>query len=487
MFDGSSPRHREDPGDPMLVADVEEFVSDIASGVYVDGWGYDREGGDHRAFGDEGWALEFDHLVHRAGKVLRSDDTATARQAFRGLLVALGDEHDQGGFPGAGLPDELVDGDLEEAKHRYLRAVWEDEPLESRATAVVTAAEEVCWVRGDPSLAALTATRPVPLPDLDEVLDDLVAALQSVPSGYGFGRQARQWLAEVTQRHRGVDGLAELARTPGPDQAEAYRDWMDALGQVGKLTDAEEAGGEALDRLDPHGRTVAVVAERLAVLAMAREDDDAALDAKRHAWRADPTLERLIGLVDIATALDRRGDVVAAEADRAGEEPLASRPDLAAVLLLDDRLESAEDLVATAGPLGWRYEQHPGPVVSSRPAGPPRSSTSRAGGSPLPPSTPTLGSRRSSAASTAAPTPTPRISWPLPRKRSCWSMAQPQQASSSTASTSAIPATPCSAASCARSSRVHPCSRPEPRSGRHRGRARTAVWRAARSGRHRVG
>ena len=293
-----------------------------------------------------------------------ADDVATARQAYQRLLVVLGDEHDEGGFPGAGLPDELVDSDLEEAMHRYLRPVWEDEPAETRAAAVIAAAEEAAWVGGEPSLEALEATRPEPLPDLDTVLPDLISALRVVPSGHGFGRQARGWLAEVSQRHRGVEGLAELARTPGPDQAEAYRDWIDALVQEGQLTEAEAAGREALDRLEPHGRTVALLSERLAVLAMAREDDEAVLGAQRAAWRADPTLERLLGLVDIATALDRCGEVVAAEADRVGEEPLASRPDLAsAVLLLDDRIGSAEDLLEPAGPLGWRYEQHPGPVV----------------------------------------------------------------------------------------------------------------------------
>jgi hypothetical protein len=49
-----------------------------------------------------------------------------------------------------------------------------------------------------------------------------------VPAGYGFGTQARRLLAEATERRGGVDGLAELARTPGDQQADAYRDWIDA-------------------------------------------------------------------------------------------------------------------------------------------------------------------------------------------------------------------------------------------------------------------
>ena len=79
---------------------------------------------------------------------------------------------------------------------------------------------------------------------------------------HGFGRQARGWLAEATQRPRGVVGLAELARTSGPQQAEACRDWIDALAQAGQLTEAEAAGREALERLEPHGRTVALLSQR---------------------------------------------------------------------------------------------------------------------------------------------------------------------------------------------------------------------------------
>ena len=110
-------------------------------------------------------------------------DVATARQAYQRLLVVLGDEHDEGGFPGAGLPDELVDSDLAEAKHRYLRAVWEDEPAETRAAAVIAAAEEVAWVGGEPSLDALEATRPEPLPDLASavlLLDDRLGSAEDL-------------------------------------------------------------------------------------------------------------------------------------------------------------------------------------------------------------------------------------------------------------------------------------------------------------------
>jgi len=353
-----------DVGNESLFEDVEVFVADIEKGVYVEGCGYDPEYRDHRAFGDETWTIEFDCLAERAGLALLVGDASIARDAYRRLLLALLGEYDEGGFPGAGLPAELVDTDIGEAKHRYLRAVWESEPVQTRAAAVVAAAAELAYLDGDVCLAALEETRREPLPDLDAVLPDLVAQLRAVPTGYGFGTQARRLLAEVTERCGGVDGLAKLARAPGEQQAEAYRDWIDALVRAERFDEAEAAATEALERLDLHGGTVAAVAKRLALLAAARADDAVVLAARRAAWRAHPTLTSLLDLVDVATVLDRQAEVVAAEADRPADGPLGQRLALAAaLLLLAGRVDAAVELLEPAQPHYWDLHRGPAPVV----------------------------------------------------------------------------------------------------------------------------
>jgi hypothetical protein len=350
--------------DPTLVADITGFIDNVENGVYADGYGFDRDYGDYRTFGDETWTIEFDALAQRAGEALLAGDAATARQAYQLLLEALGREYDEGGLPGAGLPTELVDTDLAEAKHRYLRAVWEDEPVAGRAGAVLAAAKETAFVGGDARLAALEATRREALPDLDPVLPDLIAGLRAVPSGFGFGTQARRLLAECTQRYQGVDGLARLARAaPGDEQAEAYRDWVDALAGAGRLDDAYAAAVEALDRLDGHGGTVAALGRRLAALAAARGEDEVVLAAGRTVWRADPTLTSLLELLDVATALGRHAEILSGEAGQCGSGVLAQRPALAAaVMLLAGRVEDATALLGAEDHLyGW--DRHPATVV----------------------------------------------------------------------------------------------------------------------------
>ncbi len=351
--------------DPDLLDDVESFVASIASGAYTEGYGYDPDYREYRTFGDESWTIEMDDLFDRAGAAFLAGDVTLARGAYRVLLEALGRDDAESGFPGAGTPEELISSDIGEAKARYLRSVWESEPLATRAAALVEAADSGGYLAGDPSLAALDATRREPLPDLDRVLPDLIAALREInPNGLRFGAQARKLLAEATERHSGVDGLADLARTPGPRRAEAYRDWVDALAGVGRADDAEQAAHEALRTLDAHGSVQAGLADRLAALAIARDDGAALLDARRDAWRADPTLRRLLRLVAVATALDRRDEVLALEAGRAAAGPLAQRSGLAAsLLLLAGRVDEASDLMVAADRVFWEHRGHPGAVV----------------------------------------------------------------------------------------------------------------------------
>lgn len=359
------PDHATGYDDPDLLDDAESFATDIAKGAYAEGYGFDSDYGEYRTFGDESWTVEMEDLLDRAGAAFLAGDAMVARSAYRVLLEAIGRDDAESGFPGAGTPEELIRSDIGQAKARYLRAVWESEPLASRGAALVEAADALGYVRGHPTLATLEAARPEPLPDLSRVLPDLIAALRDIhPDDLRFGAQARQLLAEAAELHGGADELADLARTPGPHQGEAYRDWVDALAGAGRVDHAELAAREALDVLGPHGGMRAGLADRLAALALVRDDDTALLGARRDAWRADPTLRRLLRLVEVATELDRRDEVLGLEAGGVATGPLAKRAGLAAILLLlAGRVDEASALMATADRVFWEHRAHPGIVV----------------------------------------------------------------------------------------------------------------------------
>lgn len=352
--------------DPELRTDVESFLADIAAGTYVDEWSYDPEYRDNRAFGDESWKIEMAGLFDRADAAFLAGEVVLARDVYRTLLEALLDGGgDESGFPGAGLPETLLSTDIVEAKQRCLRCIWEAEPVATRVAALFEAVEALTFIGSGITLAVLDAARRDPLPDFDVVLPDLFAALRGADlTSLEFGDEAYTMLAEASERLHGTDGLADLAREPGPRQAQAYCDWVDALVRERRPSDAEQAAREALDRLGPEDRCQAALAERLAVFATLRADGDGVLNACVQAWRSDPTLARLLRLVDVASALGRRTEVLDAEADLTYEHPLAGRPALAAsVLLLAGRVDAARVLLAMEDPGIWGSWFRPGPMV----------------------------------------------------------------------------------------------------------------------------
>jgi hypothetical protein len=77
------------------------------------------------------------------------------------------------------------------------------------------------------------------------------------------------------------------------------------------------------------------------------------LAACQSAWRADPTINQLLELVDVATALGVFISVIATEADRVNDAPLSRQRTLAAaLLLLAGRVDGAIELL-DAGGLQW--------------------------------------------------------------------------------------------------------------------------------------
>jgi hypothetical protein len=106
------------------------------------------------------------------------------------------------------------------------------------------------------------------------------------------------------------------------------------------------------------------IASRAVLLAAGDRDGAGVLAAHQTAWRADPTLDRLLGLVDVATAVGELEDLLTTEANRTVGEPIAQRPDLAAgLLLLAGRTDDAVRLVDASDALGWDGGCDPAPVV----------------------------------------------------------------------------------------------------------------------------
>jgi hypothetical protein len=363
----------EDAG--ALIADIDAFAEAVESGTYFEGWGWDPELHDKRAFGDESWVSEMDSLFDAAGKAFAHGGLELARDAYGKLFEVFSLDDEVGTFCGDRPATEMVETDLSEAKARYLRALYETTPATERAARLAEALNELDCVGPRVTLQAVMDTRRTPLPDLDTFLPAWTEQLAAVPQrGPGFAREARQLLAEAAALHKGADGLAELARQSGPDQAEAYLDWADHLARHDRAAEALAAAGEGLAAVCSPGEGRARLAERLAELALSQGDSALCAEGRRQAWRAAPSVARLLGLAracpgtQLDAVLGEEAALVGAprasrQADGLPGGAARSRPN-AALLLAAGRVAEATAVLGEAAPsLGWSSPDHPGPVV----------------------------------------------------------------------------------------------------------------------------
>jgi tetratricopeptide (TPR) repeat protein len=342
--------------DEPFLAEIDAFGARLRSGAYLEGWGWDDDLHEERAFGDESWADEMNGLFRAAGDCFVAGNLELACEAYGRLLSLLADEED--GFCGPFSPEEMLETDVGEAKARYLRALYETAPPAERPKRLADVVSRLAWVGGNVTLRQIADTRRAELPDLEAFLPRWIERA-GVDDRLGV-----ELLIEAVELERGSAGLAALARERGVSQPEIYMALADALAGEGRLEDAAAACCEALAALEPRGEPRALIAERLSVLAERQGDGDTALEGRRAAWRASPSRARLLAMLDAADALDRVSETLSAEADALERGESAATPRLACeLLLLSGRVAPAIALLEAAPPLGWSARDHPGPVV----------------------------------------------------------------------------------------------------------------------------
>jgi hypothetical protein len=352
---GSPGWSETDPDDPLL-AGVDQFVESIESGRYFQGWGWDDELREERGWGDESWVAEMDDLFDEAAAAFLAGDLPLARDAYGRLLDAFRHDEEVGHFCGRQPATEMVTTDVTEAKARFLRALYETATPEARAGLLAEASERLSNVGELVGLELMGQARRDPLPALDSFLPGWIERLRA-PHGPWFKHDAGRLLAEATVLRHGTEGLAALAREVGPRQPEAFLDWVDALVRDGNAPAAAGAGREALLTIPAAGETRARIAERLAQLAESGGDPPGVLDARREAWRASPTAERLVGMVQAGAS----GEVLGAEADRL--DPGNDGRLAWMLLLMAGRADEVASRVERNPSLAWAGMDPPGPFA----------------------------------------------------------------------------------------------------------------------------
>ncbi len=319
---------------------------------------------------------ELDALLGRAGEAFQKGQLALARRAYKDLFGAILERYEDGAI------DLQVDSDLDEAKARYLRALYETLPARQRPTALLQAMRDLAYLGSRVGLSEVVGARRAPLPDRDRFLarwrDRLLTEVRRRRRAGERGADAGALLLEAVALRNGAAGLAAFARQHGGLLPQAWREWVRALAAARDPEAALAAAHEAIGALES-GPVRAWACEFVAAAARRRKDREAVLGACREAFRSEPTIVRLSALCS-ATTPDRASNLAAEDVVLVRERCSKGRREagpgvpgyggvregrrlLALLHLLAGDPASAVALVPKGEPRGWSNGEHPGAVV----------------------------------------------------------------------------------------------------------------------------
>jgi len=242
-------------------------------------------------------------LLERTGLAFDSGETALALRAYERLLelMRLKDDYDRGIHP-ADLPKE----EMQEAAARYLRAVYENAPLDRRPAILYEqmkgARSQFGLLQCPVMLEDLIQISPLSLPDQEAFLSGWIDFLRSES-----GPESDAWLREAIRLSEGTEGLKRLALTEGQKHPRAYLDWFAALEEAGEHTAVLTAARQVLEDGLHAGLPIrAVLADYLCRAADRLSDSKTLLYGRWEAFTAEPIMTRLLDLWEAAPAGEER-------------------------------------------------------------------------------------------------------------------------------------------------------------------------------------
>jgi len=270
-------------------------------------------------------------------------------------------------FCGPTSPESMVDTNLDEAKTRCLRSVFETCPESDRANQLWDATMGLRHIgSGDVSLQTISDAGKDPLTELEGFLPEWIRFLQEQPQETGaYWRGGRNsLLREAVRLAAGADGLADLAEKEGVNHPEAFYEWVGVLVREGRLEEAVDAAKTGMERIGESANK-ASMADCLAELAARSKDIELALEARGKAWRSAPTLKRLLFLCSEnspeAEELDLRLHQQLDCLKQGQYEPGIRLTCILELLCAD--YESPLLRLKESNALGWSNMNHPGVVV----------------------------------------------------------------------------------------------------------------------------
>jgi hypothetical protein len=364
----------------FLLREIEAFGQRAEDYEYTDGWGWDDEYGEERAWGDDSWVEEIDSLFDRIDEFYEAGDYALARKAYEKLFEIYLAGNEDGRFSGHD-PDEMIETDLEETGLKYLRSIYLSEKPSSRPEALLGGFTILSHFYRDATIHGMIHVSMEDLPELDEFGKQWIAYLKKQKAG----RIVTGLLKEAVRLFEGVKGLETLALEKGHQFPGAFVDWLEALKNDKNDRETIRVAKFGLEELPDRLTIRARIADYLREAATRLDHKDLVEESLKEALYASPSLSRLLNLLDNARsgeqkveylngALSRfeairkrteKRDFLETDFDRSpdlSENHLPENMEIYAYLLRGDYARTF-DLLSSSKPLGWSSGNSPNAIL----------------------------------------------------------------------------------------------------------------------------
>jgi hypothetical protein len=212
-----------------LIREIQGEMSEVDEGDKYSRWdGYFDEEDSLGPY--EQFVESVETLFDRAHAAFYLRDFSLARKTYRKLfeeVIFLEDDY------GRGIQTGDLSTDIVEARGRYLRAVYETEPLETRPEVIFDHLLETQSLTSHsalPMLDDLIQITPRPLHDREAFFKAWILFLKHLD-----GDPADAWLREAVRISEGTPGLEKLARSRGAARPRIYLDWLTALQEAARF------------------------------------------------------------------------------------------------------------------------------------------------------------------------------------------------------------------------------------------------------------
>jgi hypothetical protein len=268
---------------------------------YTNGWGWDDEYGEERAWGDDSWVAEIDSLFERINDFYEAGDYAQARKSYEKLFEIYLGGSEEGRFSGH-EQDEMMETDLEETGLRYLRSIYLSEKPSSRPEALLKGITNLSYLSRNTAIHGMIHVSMEDLPELDEFGKQWIDYLKKQKENH----IVTNLLKEAVRLFEGIKGLETVALERGHQFPGAFVEWLEVLkkdGNYHEMVRVAKLGLETLsDRLTIRGQ----IADYLHQAASRLGQQDLVEKSLKEALYASPSLSRLLNLLDHAKTTQQK-------------------------------------------------------------------------------------------------------------------------------------------------------------------------------------